>query len=286
MKVASTPYDDVLYYQSPLQIGRFRLPLGARDFADTGPIENHLLVIPTWAIEISYLDHDPVVADPTKAMCYNRGCEYRRRALNPHGDLALWIAYEDGNLAEAIGSTPESPFHQRWVPLPEDAFLVARALLAEFDGGYAPDPVRVEDSAWWLLSRCLGNEHTMPKGTPRQRRAVARAEAFIAERYREPLTLNEIAGAAHVSPFHLSRLFHRFTGMRVHQRLVELRLRDALTEVLDGGRSLTEIAGKLGFSSPSHFSTAFRSLFGFPPSRLRNKSEMLPLLGVPASRTG
>lgn len=279
MKRASTPYDRVLYHEGSLQVGRFWLPVEDVHFADTGPIENHVLVIPTWAIEISYPDHEPVVADPTRAMCYNRGCIYRRRALNPHGDLALWIAFNENELAEAIGSSPEHPFPERWAPLPRDAFVVARALAAEFDNGFQPDRLQVEDCAWWLLARCAGAGYTRPRSTPRQRRAVETAEAFIAEHFRDPVTLAEIADAAHMSPFHLSRLFHRLTGSRLHQRLTELRLRGSVHEIIDSSRSLTDIAGDLGFSSASHFSNAFRARFGVPPSSLRGRRAALEILG-------
>lgn len=279
MKRAGTPYDRVLYHEGPLQIGRFWLPVGDEHFADTGPIENHVVVIPTWALEISYPDHEPVVADPTRAMFYNEGCIYRRRALNPHGDLALWIAFDAETLAEAIGTSPDHPFPERWAPLPRDAFVVARALAAEFDNGYMPDALQIEDCAWWLLGRCAGNEHTTPRSTARQRRAVANAEAFIAEHFHEPITLSGIADAAHMSPFHLSRLFHRLTGTRLHQRLTELRLRCSVHEIIESQRSLTDIASDLGFSSASHFSNAFRSRFGLPPSRLRGREAALRILG-------
>ncbi len=271
MKHASTPYDQVLFHEGPIQIGRFWLPVGAEQFDDTGPIENHILAIPTWAVEISYSDTGAVVADPTRAMCYNRGCEYRRRALNPHGDLALWIAFEDAMLAEVIGTSPEQPFRQLWAPLPGDAFVVARALAAEFGNSDAPDRLQVEDCAWWLLGRCVSSEHTAPRSTPRQQRAVAAAEAFIAEHYREPLTLSEIAAAVHMSPFHLSRLFRRLTGTRLYWRLTELRLRESLQDVIESPRSLTEIAADFGFSSPSHFCNAFRVTFGSPPSHFRGR---------------
>lgn len=278
MKTASTPYDRILYHNGPLQIGRFWLPVDARQFADTGPIENHVLVIPTWAVEISYSDRESVVADPTRALFYNRGCQYRRKALNPRGDLAWWIAFDDELLAEAIGSLPERPFKDRCAPLPRDAFVVARALAAQFDGSEAPDALQIEDCAWWLLGRCLGTEYTTPRGTARQQRAVAEAEAFIAEHYREPITLSDIAATVHMSPFHLSRLFHRLTGTRLYRHLTELRLRESVQDVIDSSRSLTDIGGDLGFSSPSHFCNAFRATFGMPPSRLRGRQATRSIL--------
>lgn len=271
MRRASTQFDEVLYYQPGLQIGRFWLPVAHENFEDTGAIENHLLVIPTWAIEISYFDHAPVVADPTRAMCYNRGCEYRRRALNPHGDLALWIAYEDEALAESVGGTPEAPFRRRWAPLPNDAFLAARSLNQMLTRGELPDPMALEETAWWLLERCHSDNSpgTEVRATRRQQRTVANAEALIAERYTEPLTLSQLAGEVFCSPFHLCRLFKRLTGTSIHQRLNSLRLRDAVPAVMEGDESLTQISAELGFASLSHFSAAFRQAFGVPPSRLR-----------------
>jgi AraC-like DNA-binding protein len=48
-----------------------------------------------------------------------------------------------------------------------------------------------------------------------------------------------------------------------------LRLRLALDRIDDEGCDLTALANELGFSSHSHFTDAFRSLFGAPPSIVR-----------------
>lgn len=276
MKPVYTPYDRVMYRNESVEIGRFHVSVNQSDFSDTGAIQNHILVVPSWSVEISYSRRESVVAEPTRAMCYNRGCEYRRRALNRHGDLSLWIAYRDERLAEALGTTPEEPFRNRWRPLPRDAFVSARLLAAEMARGNRPDALQVEDWAWWLLGRCLESRHTEPHGNRRRQQAVARARAYMAEFYREALTLSDIADAACMSPCHLSRVFHQWTGTRLHQYLMELRLRDAVREVVDTSRSLTEISADLGFASPSHFSSAFRNTFGRPPNDLRQRGHANP----------
>lgn len=269
MKPSVSPHDRLLYLNHGLQIGRFWVSVNEHAFGDTGPIENHVLVFPCLPVEIRYSSQERVVAEPMLAMCYNRGCEYRRRALNPRGDLCWWIAYEDTMLADAVGTSAETPFKHRWVPVPEDAFMAMRALVAELDQDGQPDPLQLEDCAWWLIGRCLETPHTMPRASRRQQLVVQRAQEFLAQHFREPISLSDVAGTARTSPFHLSRLFHRFVGRRLHQYLVDLRLRESVHEIVDGSRSLTDIGLDLGFSTPSHFSTAFRKTFGITPSRLR-----------------
>lgn len=269
MKPAASPYDRMLYLGQGLQIGRFWVPADDRGFANTGPIENHVLVFPALAIEISYSRRERMVAEPMLAMCYNRGCEYRRRALNPRGDLCWWIAYEDSLLARTTGEAEQQPFRHRRVPVPRDAFLVMRAIITELASGNKPDPLQLEDCAWWLMGRCLDTRRGLPRSNRQQERAVERARLFLAEHFRESISLSEIAQTACISPFHLSRLFHRIVGRRLHQYLVDLRLRESVREITHSSRSLTEIGLDLGFSSPSHFSSTFSKRLGMPPNHLR-----------------
>jgi AraC-like DNA-binding protein len=73
-----------------------------------------------------------------------------------------------------------------------------------------------------------------------------------------------------VSPFHLARVFHERAGVPVHRYLTRLRLRAALDRLMGGADDLTALALDLGFSSHSHFTDAFRTEFGRPPSAVRH----------------
>ena len=104
----------------------------------------------------------------------------------------------------------------------------------------------------------------------RSRRELCEAaRAFVATRYRERLTTEDVAAHLEISPFHLSRVFKEQTGVGLHQYITQLRLRRALAHLEDPRCSLTEIAFDLGFSSHSHFTAAFRQAFAMSPSRLR-----------------
>lgn len=98
---------------------------------------------------------------------------------------------------------------------------------------------------------------------------VEAVKAYLATHFSERVTLDEIARAVAVSPFHLARIFQQHAGVPVHRYLTQLRLRAALEQLADGADDLTALALELGFSSHSHFTEAFRREFGRPPSATR-----------------
>ena len=95
------------------------------------------------------------------------------------------------------------------------------------------------------------------------------ARRLLALRFSEGLSLAAIAAAVATSPFHLARVFRRHVGCSLHAFRTQLRLRAAANHILDGAVDLTAVALDLGFSSHSHFTSVFRTAFGFAPSRLR-----------------
>lgn len=83
------------------------------------------------------------------------------------------------------------------------------------------------------------------------------------------LALPAIAGEFYMSPFTVSRLFHKETGLRLRHYFSRLRLRRALNLLMQTHKTLTNIAIDLGFYDESHFSKAFRSEFGVSPQSVR-----------------
>lgn len=99
---------------------------------------------------------------------------------------------------------------------------------------------------------------------------IANAADFIDAEFGRPLKLADMARVANMSTFHFARTFARVTGMPPHRYLVSVRLREAVQR-MERGDSVTTACYAVGFSSPSHFTTAFRRHVGVLPSTLRQR---------------
>jgi AraC-like DNA-binding protein len=80
------------------------------------------------------------------------------------------------------------------------------------------------------------------------------------------VTLDDVAQAAGLSPFHAARLFTRTTGMPPHAWRNQLRLQRALAP-LRAGVPVADVAAASGFVDQSHFTRHFKRMFGVPPGR-------------------
>ena len=102
-------------------------------------------------------------------------------------------------------------------------------------------------------------------------RAVSAAIRFIRERYAEQISLTDIASAAGLSPFHLTRVFKKTMGLSPHQYLVEVRVHSARALLSSGGDrpSLAEVAAAVGFADQSHLTRQFKRILGTTPKKAR-----------------
>ena len=86
----------------------------------------------------------------------------------------------------------------------------------------------------------------------------------------EEHSLEAMASVAGVTPSHFCRLFKKATGISPHQYVMKARL-DRAQELLGASdMSIAAIADRLGFTSQSHFTRAFRQYAGQTPSGWRH----------------
>jgi AraC family transcriptional regulator, L-arginine-responsive activator len=102
---------------------------------------------------------------------------------------------------------------------------------------------------------------------PKLTEAVTLMEANI----EEPLSTDEIAQLAGVSRRQLERLFKQYLGSLPSRYYLELRLKRARQLLRDTNHSIVQVGLMCGFSSGSHFSTAFGALFGNTPREERQR---------------
>ncbi len=113
--------------------------------------------------------------------------------------------------------------------------------------------------------KVAGDEHN----SGLSERALKSAIDYIGDNLQKDLTLANIADAAHMSPYHFSRLFKESTGFTPHQYVIEQRLKRA--KVLLGSTALpiAEIALLCGFANQSHLNRHVKRLFGVSAKALR-----------------
>jgi transcriptional regulator GlxA family with amidase domain len=98
---------------------------------------------------------------------------------------------------------------------------------------------------------------------------VRRALAFMETNVATPLTLAEIARAAHLSKQHFCRVFHRAVGATPLRFLMRLRLRVAKGVLWQEGSTVKEAALAAGFKDPHHFTRVFHRLEAITPTDFR-----------------
>jgi AraC-like DNA-binding protein len=99
--------------------------------------------------------------------------------------------------------------------------------------------------------------------------AVTRARAFIAEKLGEALSLEQVAGAAHMSPFYFCKVFKSATGVTLTDYIARARVEKVKQLLLNPHTRVSEAAYEAGFQSLSQFNRVFRRIAGQAPSAYR-----------------
>jgi AraC-like DNA-binding protein len=97
---------------------------------------------------------------------------------------------------------------------------------------------------------------------------VDRAKLVLSSDLARRWTLAEIAAEVGVSPVYLTQVFQQVEAMPLYRYQLQLRLGRAL-DLLGDYADLTALSAELGFSSHSHFSSAFRRAYGRTPAEFQ-----------------
>lgn len=119
----------------------------------------------------------------------------------------------------------------------------------------------------------LGLDRVAPRICDRDARLV-RVLQMLHARVDQPVRLQSLANALHVSSSWLSHRFVEETGVPLRRYVMWLRLRRAVEAVLHGA-CWTEAAHAAGFSDSAHLSRSFRDNFGIAPSSLFGRQRQM-----------
>jgi AraC family transcriptional regulator len=231
------------------------------------------LVFPYQGVFVRHLGSGEVVGEANQVMLFNQDETYRVSHPVKGGDACLSIATDEALLREL---TPKEhvrggavlAFHQQRLRI--DAR--AQALVALLRHGLQREVIETLEAevlALTLVKRALGERtaHVI-RASAGRRKLVDRAKLTLTSDLGRRWKLAQIAAEVGVSPVYLTQVFQQVEGMPLYRYQLRLRLARAL-DLLPEVADLTTLSMELGFSSHSHFSSAFRQAYGRTPKEFQ-----------------
>ena len=97
-------------------------------------------------------------------------------------------------------------------------------------------------------------------------RRISTAQLFIEDKLYEPLSIEQLALVAQLSPFHFIRSFKQVYGSSPHQYIIERRLQEAMKMLQAKKNTISQIAALCGFGDVFSFSKRFKKRYGVAPT--------------------
>lgn len=209
---------------------------------------------------VSLSTHYP--RQPSQDICVAPGGALLLAGGNTAVDIAVDGAHED------LAIEPVQAWVPRMLAFHDHANGRQRALLESPALPVClPLPGPLDDaprSRAWLIAQLAG----VTPAFDRVAGLWARGEVYQLVRFvlsNTDMNVKELAARYGLSTAQFRRVSHKAFGRPLKEQLRLLRARRALQLHADTGASFTQLAGELGFSSPSHFCNEIKSLLGKSP---------------------
>ena len=110
---------------------------------------------------------------------------------------------------------------------------------------------------------------------PSERDLFGRCVQYMKEHFDEAdMNIERLCKQMFVSRSTLQRMFSDRLGSSPHQYLMKLRVEHSLVLLANGQLTVKEVSHACGFLDEKYFSVAFKKMYGYSPSRLRNNLKM------------
>jgi AraC-like DNA-binding protein len=101
-----------------------------------------------------------------------------------------------------------------------------------------------------------------------EREKIREAKQILEQSIDQPITIRDLARKVAMNECYLKKGFKTIVGSTIHEFQQELRINEAKRLLQQQKHSVTDVAIMLGYSSISHFSTAFKRVTGMKPCEL------------------
>lgn len=138
--------------------------------------------------------------------------------------------------------------------------------------------LEMEIMALWLITHLSrqyqkSNQHMidLPKNKS-QVESVNNVLFFMSKKFREKITLDQLAGKANMQREYFCRVFRKITGSSPLAHLTQLRVQEARRLLLETDMPINTIALEVGFYDSSHLTRSFSKIMGCSPKHMRKRS--------------
>jgi transcriptional regulator GlxA family with amidase domain len=147
-------------------------------------------------------------------------------------------------------------------------------VLAMIDRDLGPEVAKVAAKLMVINQRRMGGQtqhSALLDMTPKSDR-IQLVVAYIRQNLRNPLTIENLAAVANLSPRQFSRAFLAETGQSPAKAVERLRLETARFMMEEGRHTVNVVAEEAGFADRERMRRAFLRTFGVPPEVLRRNA--------------
>jgi len=271
--------DKILRNTRKLSLGSSRNTQTFGSFTDRGPGNFFYVSFYRRSMRVTIGTHSPVIVTSNEVTFHLPGQSCIREALASEGGEYEWIAIHP-DLLQFIGVSNlykhEVP---AYAPLWPSHFITQRQLFTAFvnppravESQYLEAALLtfvrnlISDTVTHWRQRQEGSRSLRPTCVKRRMQIAEDAKLLLAREFLTDLSFRKIADAVHCSQCHLVRAFHDATGLLPGDYRRELRLRKGLFLMEETRSDIGDIAIHVGFSSHSHFTSAFHRSFGSTPT--------------------
>ena len=97
------------------------------------------------------------------------------------------------------------------------------------------------------------------------------AIAYINENYKREISLDEISGVVNLSPSYFSKYFKNVTQVSFSEYLANLRLENAVNDMLIHNSTVSTAAFENGFANVKSFITQCKKVYGCTPAQYKKR---------------
>lgn len=120
-----------------------------------------------------------------------------------------------------------------------------------------------------VLLRLSGESDT--DGSEKPSQVVARLKQLFQANVHRNVPLQEMSQFVHLTPNYLCRLFKRETGIPPQQFFIQMKMEEAMKQMLYTDLPIYLVADHLGFENAAYFTRLFRAKTGMSPSEYRKQ---------------